>query len=115
MEDPSALTRLTELGVTPAGAERVVYSFKGGSDGADPSAGANLINVGGTLYGTAGGGVDGGDFRVELDGRTVFVQRRLRTTGFFEHDPEVVMDLVAVGVDALGGAVFVQRGPGLTL
>jgi uncharacterized repeat protein (TIGR03803 family) len=36
--------------VTKAGTERVVYSLKGGSDGAGPSAG--LINVGGTLYGT---------------------------------------------------------------
>ena len=36
--------------ITPAGAETVVYSFKGGSDGAWPVAG--LIRVGGTLYGT---------------------------------------------------------------
>jgi uncharacterized repeat protein (TIGR03803 family) len=36
------------------GAEAVVYSFKGGSDGAEPVAG--LISVGGTLYGTTAGG-----------------------------------------------------------
>jgi uncharacterized repeat protein (TIGR03803 family) len=44
----------TVFSVTPAGAERVVYSFKGGSDGAEPVAG--LINIGGTLYGTTQNG-----------------------------------------------------------
>ena len=39
-----------------AGTEKVLYSFKGGSDGASPSAG--LMNVKGTLYGTT---VYGGD------------------------------------------------------
>jgi uncharacterized repeat protein (TIGR03803 family) len=37
--------------VTPAGVETVIYSFRGGNDGANPYAG--LINVGGTLYGTS--------------------------------------------------------------
>jgi uncharacterized repeat protein (TIGR03803 family) len=41
----------TVFGFTPAsGAESVIYSFKGGTDGADPE--AALIDVGGTLYGT---------------------------------------------------------------
>ena len=40
----------TIFSITKAGAETVVYSFHGGSDGAYPVAG--LINVGGTLYGT---------------------------------------------------------------
>jgi uncharacterized repeat protein (TIGR03803 family) len=44
----------TIFSVTTAGAEKVVYSFRGGSDGAYPEAG--LINVGGTLYGTTTGG-----------------------------------------------------------
>jgi uncharacterized repeat protein (TIGR03803 family) len=44
--------------VTPAGDEKDIYYFKGGSDGAYPS--ASLINVGGTLYGTTfGGGAHG--------------------------------------------------------
>ena len=34
----------------PASEYSVVYSFKGGSDGASPFSG--LVNVGGTLYGT---------------------------------------------------------------
>ena len=45
----------TVFKVTKAGAEKVVYSFGGGNDGAHPAAG--LINVGGTLYGTT---TDGG-------------------------------------------------------
>jgi uncharacterized repeat protein (TIGR03803 family) len=46
----------TVFEVTPNGVESVLYSFAGGSDGALPS--GNLINVGGTLYGTTnqGGG-----------------------------------------------------------
>jgi uncharacterized repeat protein (TIGR03803 family) len=40
----------TVFSVTTTGTEKVVYSFRGGSDGADPS--ANLVNVNGTLYGT---------------------------------------------------------------
>jgi uncharacterized repeat protein (TIGR03803 family) len=46
----------TVFKVTPAGVESVLYSFQGGSDGDTPS--GDLINVGGTLYGTTqyGGG-----------------------------------------------------------
>ena len=40
--------------VSLTGAEKVLHSFAGGSDGADPMAG--LIDVNGTLYGTTGGG-----------------------------------------------------------
>jgi uncharacterized repeat protein (TIGR03803 family) len=44
----------TVFKVTPQGVETVLYSFKGGSDGANPQ--GRLINVGGTLYGTTYGG-----------------------------------------------------------
>jgi uncharacterized repeat protein (TIGR03803 family) len=44
----------TVFKVTPAGAEAVVYAFKGGTDGANPD--AELTNVGGVLYGTTEGG-----------------------------------------------------------
>jgi uncharacterized repeat protein (TIGR03803 family) len=44
----------TVFSITPAGAETVLYSFKGGSDAAHPW--ATLINVDGTLYGTSSGG-----------------------------------------------------------
>jgi len=40
----------TVFSVTTAGTEKVLYRFRGGSDGADPFAG--LINVNGILYGT---------------------------------------------------------------
>lgn len=40
----------TVFSVSTSGSERVLYSFKGGADGARPSAG--LVNVGGVLYGT---------------------------------------------------------------
>ena len=46
----------TVFGLTPGGHETVLHAFAGGSDGAYPY--ASLIDVGGTLYGTAysGGG-----------------------------------------------------------
>jgi uncharacterized repeat protein (TIGR03803 family) len=48
----------TVFKVTPKGVESVLYSFKGGSDGANPQ--GRLINVSGTLYGTTyGGGATG--------------------------------------------------------
>lgn len=40
------------------GTEKVIYSFQGGNDGANPTAG--LIDVGGTLYGTTVYGGNGG-------------------------------------------------------
>jgi uncharacterized repeat protein (TIGR03803 family) len=50
----------TVFEVTPNGVESVLHSFQGGSDGALPS--GNLINVGGTFYGTTnqGGGTGAG-------------------------------------------------------
>jgi uncharacterized repeat protein (TIGR03803 family) len=50
--------RGTVFTLTAAGKGRVIYSFKGGDDGAEPS--ARLTNVNGTLYGTtgSGGGMD---------------------------------------------------------
>jgi uncharacterized repeat protein (TIGR03803 family) len=49
----------TIFSITKAGAEKVVYSFHGGSDGAYPD--ARLIDVGGTLYGTTTGGGSAGN------------------------------------------------------
>jgi uncharacterized repeat protein (TIGR03803 family) len=40
----------TVFAVTPAGEEIMLYAFRGGADGANPTAG--LIDVGGILYGT---------------------------------------------------------------
>lgn len=47
----------TVFSMTPNGTEKVLYSFKGGSDGATPQ--ATLIDVGGTLYGTTTAGGTG--------------------------------------------------------
>jgi uncharacterized repeat protein (TIGR03803 family) len=44
----------TVYSISTTGAEKVLYSFAGGSDGANPVAG--LIDVKGTLYGTTSGG-----------------------------------------------------------
>jgi uncharacterized repeat protein (TIGR03803 family) len=46
----------TVFSLTPAGAEKILYHFRGGSDAAHPA--APLLDVGGTLYGTSpfGGG-----------------------------------------------------------
>lgn len=60
----------TVFSVTPSGTEKVLYSFKGGSDGEGPV--AALVNVRGRLYGTTQfGGVhgDGTVFRITTDGK----------------------------------------------
>ncbi|MGC1380091.1 MAG: choice-of-anchor tandem repeat GloVer-containing protein [Candidatus Baltobacteraceae bacterium] len=44
----------TVFKLTPSGQETILYSFKSGSDGAGPT--SALIENGGTLYGTTGGG-----------------------------------------------------------
>lgn len=50
----------TVFSITPAGTEKVLYSFAGGADGANPY--ADLVDVNGTLYGTTvyGGAYDSG-------------------------------------------------------
>jgi len=48
----------TVFSVTPAGNEKIIYAFKGGSDGIGPN--ATLIDVDGILYGTTSGGGKGG-------------------------------------------------------
>jgi uncharacterized repeat protein (TIGR03803 family) len=47
----------TVFSVTTSGTERVLYRFRGGFDGADPS--ARLIRAGGVLYGTTSSGGSG--------------------------------------------------------
>jgi uncharacterized repeat protein (TIGR03803 family) len=59
----------TVYSVSTSGAEKVLYAFKGGSDGAYPA--ANLIDVNGTLYGTTslgGTGYRGTVFSVTTSG-----------------------------------------------
>jgi len=45
--------------ITPSGSEKVLHSFAGGSDGAQPN--ANLLYANGILYGTTKGGGTSGD------------------------------------------------------
>ncbi|HEV3090268.1 MAG TPA: choice-of-anchor tandem repeat GloVer-containing protein [Candidatus Cybelea sp.] len=47
----------TIYALSSTGAERVVYDFTGGTDGAEPE--ATLVDAGGTLYGTTRSGGDG--------------------------------------------------------
>jgi len=46
----------TVYSITPAGVEKVIYSFKDAADGAYPTAG--LVNIGASLYGTSSYGAD---------------------------------------------------------
>ncbi|HET6276257.1 MAG TPA: choice-of-anchor tandem repeat GloVer-containing protein [Candidatus Cybelea sp.] len=67
--------------ITPSGSYSVVYTFKGGMDGANPT--TSLTNVNGMLYGTT---ADGGDydectsgcgtvFKITVSGRKVVLHR----------------------------------------
>lgn len=65
----------TVFSVTTKGKERVVYSFKGGIDGAFPS--ANLIVVNGALYGTtaSGGSGYGTVYKISVAGKETVLYR----------------------------------------
>src|ERR1700729_3324423 len=66
----------TVFKVTRSGIERVLYSFRGGSDGANP--GAELIEVNGMFYGTTfSGGVNGNGtvFKVSRSGKEDILYR----------------------------------------
>lgn len=68
----------TVFKITTAGTETIVYSFKGGTDGAQPL--AQLTNVGGMLYGTTyyGGGSSssaGTVFKIKTSGKETVLYR----------------------------------------
>lgn len=66
----------TVFSITPAGIEKTLYRFGGGSDGRDPD--ASLIDVDGDLYGTTtkGGEKDEGTvFRVTTNGTEAVLRR----------------------------------------
>lgn len=67
----------TVFSITPRGTEKVVYVFKGGSDGSNPS--ANLINIKDTLYGTTFQGGTGSCFGLGGGCGTVFKVTRSGT------------------------------------
>ena len=64
--------------ITTAGAEAVIYNFKGGTDGAEPL--AELTNLSGTLYGTTyyggnGSGNPGTVFKITTSGKETVLYR----------------------------------------
>jgi uncharacterized repeat protein (TIGR03803 family) len=89
-----------------AGAVRALYSFRGGSDGANPE--ANLIAFKGELYGTtAGGGTPnlGTVFAASTSGNE-HVVHAFRTTseGSDPRAPLTVLNGALYGTTSLGGA-----------
>lgn len=90
---------------TTAGAERVLYSFKGGSDGANPE--ANLISVGGTLYGTTatGGGSNAGTvFASSTAGHERVLHAFKSSDGSDPRAPLAVLGGTLYGTASLNGA-----------
>ncbi len=106
--------------ITTSGSEHVVYSFKGGSDGATPS--GSLIALNGKLYGTTGSG--GGSTRCAGGCGTVFEldtsgrERILHRFRGYPHDGENPLGaLVAVkgelyGTTWIGGSGACYHGCG---
>ena len=98
--------------ISTTGMEKVLYRFKGFSDGDDPYAG--LVDVGGTLYGTTLGGgggkacVPGGGcgtvYKVSTSGaETVLYRFQGGTDGEFPYDTLIDVDGVLYGTTARGG------------
>lgn len=91
--------------VTTAGAERQLYSFKGGSDGANPE--ANLISLSSTLYGTtAGGGASnaGTVFATSTSGRERVLHAFKTSDGTDPRAPLTALSGILYGTASLGGA-----------
>lgn len=103
----------TVFSITPAGTETVVYSFKGGSDGAFPR--AALINVGGTLYGTTstGGGTGctgpgcGAVFSVTPEGseKVVYAFGGPPSDGYYPNAGLINLGGLLYGTTSAGGAI----------
>ncbi len=91
----------TVFSLTTAGKEKLLHSFKGGSDGAAPGYGS-LIDVGGALYGTTqnGGGSmsDGTVFKITTDG----VEKTLYRFKGGKDGANPIAALVAVGAKLYG-------------
>ena len=96
----------TVFAIDPAGSERVIYNFKGGNDGLWPFAG--LTALGGSLYGTTGGGganSAGTVFSVTTSGSENVVHSF--TAGNDGYDPEanlIVVKGTLYGTTVYGGS-----------
>ena len=100
---------LKAFSITPSGAETLLYSFKGGSgDGEDPYAG--LLNVKGTLYGTAksGGARDDGTvFKITTSGtETVLYSFRGSSDGQYPYASLLNLKGTLYGTTGQGGGSY---------
>jgi uncharacterized repeat protein (TIGR03803 family) len=103
----------TVFRVDTAGAEQVLYTFKGGTDGANPAGG--LIDVEGTLYGTTENGGKSGNgtiFSLNVDGSG---ERMLHSFGGGSDGARPVAGLLDVngtlyGTTSKGGGTGCQGG-----
>jgi uncharacterized repeat protein (TIGR03803 family) len=94
--------------VTTSGAESVLYSFSGGSDGANPE--ATLTNVSGVLYGTTFGGGDSNNDGTVFEITTSGAESVLHRFGAGNDGSKPLAGLTNVngvlyGTTELGGAV----------
>ncbi len=96
------------------GHERIIYSFKGGADGANPT--GDLVDVGGVLYGmTNYGGLAcngpylscGTIFSVSPSGTETVVQRFNGTNGLYPSGGLTYLNGVFFGSATAGGSSFV--------
>ncbi|HLY05224.1 MAG TPA: choice-of-anchor tandem repeat GloVer-containing protein [Rhizomicrobium sp.] len=95
----------TVFSVTPDGKEKVLYSFRGGRDGAEP-AGAGLVDVKGKFFGTTsgGGGQWGGGtvFSLSMDGH----EQVLHKFGYGRHGGVPEASLLDVNGTLFGTAEY---------
>jgi uncharacterized repeat protein (TIGR03803 family) len=101
----------TVFSITLTGVERPIYSFQGGTDGAQPVAG--LIDVGGILYGTTTSGGAGGNicsggcgtvFKItEKGAETVLHAFTTGNDGWAPFGPLLNVEGVLYGATAYGG------------
>jgi uncharacterized repeat protein (TIGR03803 family) len=104
-ESGGKFTRGTVYKMSPSGAETVLHSFSGGSDGANPQAG--LIDVNGTLYGTTEGGGTSGDgtvFSISMSGtESVLYSFTGGTDGGYPYASLIEVKGTLYGTTAFGG------------
>jgi uncharacterized repeat protein (TIGR03803 family) len=95
-----------------AASEAVVYSFKGPPDGNAFGPSAGLIDVGGALYGTTGGG-EGTVFKVTLAGvEKVLHSFGVGNDGFYSQGGLIDVGGTLYGTTAYGGAHAIEGGEG---
>lgn len=96
----------TVFSISPSGSERVIYSFNGKGDGADPMGG--LVRVDGALYGTTTGAVGyncGTVFRIDKNGNEKILHAFLQGSDGCSPQAELLnVNGVFYGTTSSGGA-----------